>query len=217
MSIRVLLADDHEIVRDGIRALLDDEPGIEVVGEARDGNEALRRVRETAPDVVVMDVTMPGMNGIDATREICAAQPETKVLFLSMHSENHYVTRVFDAGAAGYLLKECALNELVRAIRSVSSGQVYVSPAVAGAVVEAFRLGMPERGTSALSALTAREREVLRLIADGLSTREIADRLQVSHKTVGTHRERIMHKLDLHSIAELTKFAIREGLTSPDD
>jgi DNA-binding NarL/FixJ family response regulator len=212
VSIRVLLADDHAIVREGLRALIDKQPDMEIVGEARDGREAIRMAREQVPDVAILDVSMPGLNGVEATRRITRELPDIKVLGLSMHTERQFVGAVIDAGASGYLVKDCALEELIRAVRCVVNGQVYLSPSVAGVVVEGYRA--KGHGESAFSALSLREREVLQLIAEGLSTKEIADHLNVSAKTVGTHREHIMTKLEIRSIAGLTKYAIREGVTS---
>jgi DNA-binding NarL/FixJ family response regulator len=207
VSIRVLLADDHAIVREGLRALIDKQPDMEIVGEARDGREAIRMAREQVPDVAILDVSMPGLNGVEATRRITRELPDIKVLGLSMHTERQFVGAVIDAGASGYLVKDCALEELIRAVRCVVNGQVYLSPSVAGVVVEGYRA--KGHGESAFSALSLREREVLQLIAEGLSTKEIAGHLNVSAKTVGTHREHIMTKLEIRSIAGL-----REGVTS---
>ena len=216
MSIRILLADDHEIVLNGLRALLEQQPSMEVIEEVKDGREAVQITFEQMPDLVVMDVAMPGMNGIEATRRITKKHPEVKVLCLSMHSDKRFVLAALEAGASGYLLKECALEELIRAIRIVEANRIYLSPAVAGVVVDAYKNVRAAPKTSALSLLTAREREVLQLLAEGYSTKDIADRLFVSVKTVSTHREHVMDKLDIHSIAGLTKYAIREGLTSAD-
>ncbi len=216
MSVRIVVADDHAIFVDGLRSLLDEQPGMEVVGEAREGSDAVKLTLEEKPDVVVMDLSMPGMNGIDATRQILAKRPGTKVLCLSMHAETRFVTAVLEAGASGYLLKECALEELLRAVEAVTAGQTYLSPAVAGPIVDAYRKHQAEEATGAFSALTDREREVLQLLAEGHSAKVIANRLRVSVKTVGTHREHVMRKLDIHNLAGLTKYAIREGLTSAD-
>ena len=216
MSIGILLADDHQLFLDGLHALLAQQPGMEVVAEARDGQEAVRAALKHRPDVVVMDISMPGMNGIEATRQITKRLPEVKVLSLSMHADKRFVLAVLEAGASGYLLKESALEELVRAIRAVEAGQTYLSPAIAGFVVEAYKAAHPKTASSMFSLLTAREREVLQLIAEGRSTKEIAELLCVSVKTVSTHREHLMKKLNLYSIAGLTKYAIREGLTSTE-
>lgn len=214
MSIRILLVDDHEIFTDGLRSLLSGEPDLEVVGQVADGRTAIGEVVECRPDVIVMDVSMPGLNGIEASREIKSLRPDVKVLILSMHAEGRFVQAALHAGASGYLLKECVLEELVRAIRAVAANQVYLSPAVAGTVVEAVRAGRSDAVASAFTVLTDRERTVLQLLAEGQSTKEIAACLHLSIKTIGTHREHIMKKVDIDNIAGLTKYAIREGLTS---
>lgn len=216
MATRVLLVDDHRMFVAGLRSLLDGRNGLKVVGEAHDGLEAIKAARRTHPNVVVMGITMPGMNGIEATREILAQRPSTRVLCLSAHSEKRFVAAALDAGAAGYLLKECGFEELVEAIDAVRRNQVYLHPKVAGTLVEAYR---SQRGEDAnvFSLLTRREREVLQLLAEGQSTKDIAGRLGLSLKTVGTHRAHVMDKLGIHSVAGLTKYAIREGLTTADE
>ncbi len=216
MTIRILLADDHQIVREGLAALLDGQPGIEVVGFALDGREAVKLAEELSPDLLLMDVAMPGMNGVEATRQLASQLPQVKVLCLSMHVERRFVSAVLEAGAAGYLLKDCAREELAEAIRQVSAGRSYLSPAVAATVVEDYAARLAGRLPRNASALSGREREVLQLLAEGASTREIAQRLHLSTKTVGSHRERIMRKLGLDSIAALTKYAIRHGLTTAE-
>lgn len=217
MSIRVLLADDHRIVLQGLRSLLEQEPDIKVVGEAQNGRRTVELVGELGPDVVIMDLTMPGMNGIEATRRIRTDHPEVKVLALSMHSDKGFVDSVLDAGASGYLLKDCAFDELAQAIRLVVTGDMYLSPGVAKTVVKGYVRQLRQGDRSALSSLSPREREVLQLTAEGKSAREIASLLGLSVKTVETQRRRIMQKLDVHSVAGLTKRAIREGLTSLED
>jgi DNA-binding NarL/FixJ family response regulator len=215
MAIRILLADDHPIFREGVRSLLDSQPGVEVVAEVEDGAGAVEAARTQKPDVVVIDVSMPGMNGLDATLRIIAEEPDTKVLCLSMHSDRRFVDAALRSGARGYLLKECALEELATAIQAVVAGQIYVSPRLADTVLAGYRADGGER--SALDLLTPREREVLQLLAEGHSAQDIASRLYVSVKTVGTHREHLMQKVKTRSLAGLTKFAIREGLTSAED
>ncbi len=210
MSIGVLLADDHRIIRQGLRSLLEKQPDMEVVAEAENGRTAVQLARRLSPDVVVMDIAMPDLNGIEATQQIIAEAPGVKIVALSMHSDKRFVARMLKAGASGYLLKDCAFEELARAIRTVAVNQIYLSPGIAGVVVEDFVRHVSETDSS----LTPREREVLQLLAEGSSTKEIAARLQVSVKTVETHRRHIMEKLDIHTIAELTKYAIRQGLTS---
>ena len=213
MSIRVLLADDHKIVRQGIRTLLEDEPDIEMVGEAGDGRTTVRLVRQLSPHVVVMDVAMPDLNGIEATRQIIAEIPGVKVVVLSMHSDKRFVVEMFRAGASGYLLKDCAFEELAHAIRAVVKNKAYLTPEVAGIVIQDYAHHLLRPDSPLFSILTARQREVLQLLAEGKTTNQIASRLHLSVKTVETHRRQIMNKLGVHSIAELTKYAIREGLT----
>jgi len=217
MSIRILLADDHTIIRQGLRSLLEDEPEMEVVGEAEDGREALRLVQELVPDIIVMDVTMPNLNGIDATRRIISRFPHVKVIALSIHSNRRFVAEMLKAGASGYVLKGSLFDELVQAIRAVAGGASYLSPRITGAVLDDYvgHLSAAPPGSS-LSILTEREHEVLQLLAEGKGTKQIALRLHVSTKTIETNRRQIMEKLDIHSVAELTKYAIREGLTSLD-
>lgn len=214
MSVKVLLVDDHELMLDGLRSLLDKQPGMEVVGEAKDGRAAVTAARELSPDLVVMDVSMPDLNGVEATRQIISQRGSIKVLCLSMHSDPSLVEAMLEAGAAGYQLKDYALEELVRAIGIVMSDETYLCSRVSGGVVKA--LLRSDRPKSAFAHLTEREREVLQLIAEGHTNPEIAERLFISVKTVGTHREHLMQKLDIHSIAGLTKYAIRHGLTSEE-
>lgn len=218
MSIRTVLADDHQIFLVGLRALLDKLSDIEVVGEATDGEQALLLSRDLTPDVVVMDITMPVLGGIEATRQIAQELPSVRVLCLSMHKAKRYVRSVFEAGAAGYLPKDCALDELPGAIRTVSANQVYVSPVIATKFVDELRGHDPKPCPSVgVWELSSRECQVLRFIADGLTTREIAEKLNLSVKTIGTHREHLMQKLNIHSISGLTKYAIRKGLTTVED
>jgi len=216
MPIKIALADDHTIVRNGLRALLEKEADFEVVCEVADGRAAVRCIGESAPDLMLMDVAMPELNGIEATRQLRRDHPEVRVIALSMHSDRRYVVEMLKAGAQGYLLKDCAQDELARAVRAVAGGQSYLSPAISDVVVSDY-LQLVEGGVATpASKLTAREREVLQLVAEGSSTRVIAERLGVSVKTIETHRQQVMRKLDLHSVAELTKYAVREGLTSVD-
>ena len=214
MSTRILLADDHQIFREGLASLLDRQPEMEVIQQASDGLQAVSFTRDLNPDVVVMDLTMPGMNGIEATRLITNEVPGVKVLCLSVHGDTQFISSVLDAGASGYLLKDCAFEELVTAIHTVMGNQIYLSPGIAGTLVDDYKARRPESVPSAFSQLTEREREIVQLLAEGQSTKEIAERLCLSVKTVGTHREHLMAKLHLHSLAQLTKYAIREGLTS---
>lgn len=211
-TLRILLADDHKIVRDGLRALLERHANLEVVGEASNGRMALQLARELKPDVVVMDVSMPDLNGVEATQQIMSALPGVRVVALSMHSDRRFVERMFKVGALAYVLKDCAVDELTRAINSVATGRAYLSPGVSDVTLDDV-VAAPSK-TDPLLVLTAKEREVLQLIAEGYSTKEVAHRLEVSIKTVETHRRNIMAKLKIDNIADLTKFAIREGLTS---
>jgi len=213
-NVKILLADDHKIVRDGLRTLIDSEPGMEVVAEAEDGRSAVRLSQDLLPDVIIMDIAMPDMNGIDATRVIIRENPRVKVIALSMYSDRRFVSGMLEAGASGYLLKDCAFEELVRAIRSVVSHQTYLSPKIAGIVVNRYIGKSPRTESSVFTNLTQREREVLQVLSEGMTTKEIAFHLNVSVKTVETHRRNIMEKLNIHSISELVKYAIREGLTS---
>jgi len=214
VTIKVLLADDHKIVRDGLRTLLEKQADIAVLGEAEDGREALQMTRKLSPDVVVMDIAMPELNGIEATRQILSEYPGMKIVALSMHSDKRFVSEMLKAGASAYLLKDCAFEELISAIRTIMKGKIYLSPGIAGVVLADYIRDDRKSEPSVFSQLSDREREVLQLMAEGRTTREVASHLNVSIKTVETHRMNIMTKLDIHSIAELTKYAIREGLTS---
>ncbi len=217
MPIRVILADDHRILREGLRSVLEAESNIEVVAEAQNGRETVKLVRRLEPDIVVMDVAMPDLNGVDATAKIRGAGLSTKVLALSMHSDGQYVRGMLKAGASGYLLKDCAGEELAAAIRTVMGNRVYVSPDIAGVIVGDYVQHLSGEATPGGSpALSTREREVLQLIAEGKSTAQIAEQIHVSVKTVETHRKRLMDKLEIRNVAELTKYAIREGITSLD-
>ncbi len=216
MTVRIILADDHKITRTGLKALLEQQDHMEVVGEAENGREAVRMAMERGPDVIVMDINMPELNGIEATRQIRTELPKTRVIALSMYSDKRYVAGMLKAGVSGYLLKNCAFDELVAAISAVMKGQNYMSPAVASTVMKDYASILESNEDSLASQLTAREREVLQLIAEGLSTKEIAARIHVSIKTVETHRQQIMRKLNAKSVAELTKIALREGITSLD-
>jgi DNA-binding NarL/FixJ family response regulator len=214
MSIKILLTDDHAIIRQGLRSLLEKQPDIEVVAEAEDGRQAFELVRKLLPDIVVMDVSMPNLNGIEATRHIHREFPAVKVIALSMHSNRRFVGDMLKAGAAGYILKEGLFDELVQAIHAIENGDIYLSPRVTGVVVDDYVNRLSRTGDSLLATLTSREREVLQLVAEGKSTKQIASDLHVSIKTIEANRRQIMDKLDIHSIAELTKYAIREGLTT---
>ncbi len=217
MRIRVLLAEDHKLVRECLRAALETEGDIEVVAEADNGRMAVKLTADKQPNIVVMDVVMPDLNGIEATRQILAEAPGVKVLALSMHSDKRFVAGMLSAGASGYVLKDCAFEELAQAIRMVAANKTYLSPRIAGVVVGDYVKQLAGANGQTASVLTAREREVAQLLAEGNSTKEVAATLHVSAKTIETHRRQIMAKLEIHSIAELTKFAIRAGLTSLDD
>ena len=213
--VRVLLADDHALMRAGIRSLLGTLRGVEVVGEARDGQEALRLVETLRPHVVLMDIAMPGLNGLEATARIVRDHPETRVIILSMHVSEEYAARALRAGGAGYLPKDADLRELELAIQAVARGETYLSPAVSTHVVADYRRRLAE-APDVLARLTLRQREVLQLLAEGHSTKDVAFRLGVSIKTVETHRAQIMDRLDIHDLAGLVRFAVRMGLVSPD-
>jgi two-component system, NarL family, response regulator NreC len=208
MNTRILLADDHAVVRHGFRMILDAQPDLEVIGEATNGREAVDEATRLQPDVVVMDVTMPELNGIEATRRIAAASPRTRVLALSMHKDSVYVREILRAGARGYLLKDSGEGDLLAAVRAVAKGEGYLSPAVSDAVLSDYR----KHVTNPLDLLTSREREVLQLIAEGKTNKEIAGTLNLSVYTVEAHRGRIMEKLNLHSTGELVRFALRNGV-----
>ncbi len=214
MTIDVIIADDHPLFLDGLCELVGSQPDFEVVAAVDSGEAALEAVRERKPEVLISDISMPGISGIETARQIKTLSPDTKILILSMHGDRRHVLSALDAGVDGYVLKECARTELLNALRSVSCNRTYLSPDVANHVVNAARGTDSE--SEGLGMLTAREREVMYWIANGKSTKQIAASLGVSPKTVSTHREHLMRKLDLHSIAELTRFALREGLVSDD-
>ncbi len=218
MEIRILLADDHQMMREGLQAMIEKERGMTVVGTAADGMAVVDLARKSGAHVVVMDVAMPDLNGIDATRKIVKTNPNLKVVALSGHANQRFVREMFAAGASAYILKQTACEELVRAIREVMAGKKYLSSGVARGVVDAYvELSQPMSKAPAFVVLSDREREVLQMIAEGRSTKDIAGAIEVSVKTVETHRHNIMEKLNLHSVAELTKYAIREGLTAVEN
>ncbi len=213
MTMRVLLADDRQMTRDGLRALLEKRPETEVIGEASDGREAVTLTQQLKPEVVIMDITMPGLNGIEATKQILRDRPQTKILALSVHTDRRYALTMLEAGAMAYVLKNAASQELYQALDTITKGQTYLSPPVAQMLVDSYRSRHFPSEKAAHRVLTPREREVLQLLAEGKTSKEIATTLHLSVATVDTHRRQIMDKVDLHSIAELTKYAIREGLT----
>ncbi len=206
--IKILLADDHALVRQGLRFILEAQDDMEIVGQAGNGNEAVEMAEKLKPDVVIMDVAMPGLNGVEATRRLSGSLPRTRVLALSMHKDSVYVREILRAGARGYLLKDSGDADLVAAVRAVAKGEGYISPAVSDAVLSDYR----KHVTDPLDLLTTREREVLQLIAEGKTNKEIATDLNLSVYTVEAHRGRIMEKLNLHSTGELVRFALRNGL-----
>jgi DNA-binding NarL/FixJ family response regulator len=216
MTIRLLLVDDHELMRQGLRAILECERGVEVIGEATDGRTAVALARDLSPDVVVMDIAMKDMNGMEATRQIRAESPRIKVVGLSSHADARYVRAMLDAGACGYVLKADAFDHLRRAIDAASQGKSYLCPEVTQAVIGHSTRGSGATTEPAASTLSAREKEVLQLLAEGRTSPEIAKQLFLATSTVETHRRNIMRKIGIHSVADLTKYAIREGLTSVD-
>jgi two-component system response regulator NreC len=205
---RILLADDHAVVRQGFKMILGAQADMEIVGEAGNGREAIELAGQLSPDIVVMDVAMPELNGIEATRRLIAANPHTRVIALSMHKDSVYVREILRAGARGYLLKDSGADDLVKAVRAVAGGESYLSPAVSNAVLDDYR----KHVTNPVDLLTSREREVLQMLAEGKTNKEIAVVLNLSVYTVDAHRGRIMEKLNLHSINELVRFALRNGL-----
>lgn len=212
MSIRIVLADDHAILRDGLNRLFVQQSDIEVVGQAADGLAAIDLVRKQKPDVIVIDIGMPELNGMEATRRITKEFPEVKVIGLSMHSSDKYVREMFRAGASGYLLKNCPFEELVGAVRAVAAGKTYVSPSIGDMIVQEYA-GKPNEEKSVFSVLSVREREVLQQLAEGKTTKQAAMALHISPKTIEVHRLNVMSKLGIDNIAQLTKYAIQEGLT----
>ncbi len=213
-KIKVLIADDHKIVRDGLKTLLESQSDIEIVGETMDGRATVKAVESLSPDIVIMDIAMPQLNGIEATRQIVSDHPDTKVVALSMHSEKRFVREMLQAGASAYLLKDCAFEELVIAINAVRDNKHFLSPGITGIMLSDVISPKESDTATAFSSLSSREREVLQLLAEGKTTRQISDQLSVSIKTIETHRTNIMNKLEIFSVAELTKYAIREGITS---
>lgn len=214
MTVRILIADDHKILREGLKSLLEKQPDFAVVAEAQDGLSAISAAKKHKPDIAILDIGMPDLNGIEVTRRIRSEMAETRVIALSMHADRRFVMGILEAGANGYLLKDSAFAELITAVTAVAKGKMYLSPSIAETVVKNSleKLDRKDEGSSVL--LSGREREVLQMIAEGKSTKEIALKLFVSTKTVETHRKQIMDKLNIRTVAGLTKYAIREGLTS---
>jgi two-component system response regulator NreC len=213
MSIKIIVVDEHKILREGLSTLIAKQPDMEIIGEATDGREVLQLLEKSKPDLILMDVTMPNLNGIEATRKIKSKKPGIEIIALSLHSDRRYVLGMIDAGASGYLLKECAFEELVRAINTVMSKKKYLSPGISDILIDEYVKKTTTDKPTIYSKLTPREREILQLIAEGKNTKEIARYLFISVKTVETHRRHIKKKLKVESVAELTKIAIREGLT----
>jgi len=211
-KIRILLADDHTLLRNGIRALLEDEPDITIVGEAEDGREAVRLAMQFKPNVILMDIAMPLLNGLEATRQIKREHPEINVLVLTMYDHEEYFRQILEVGASGYIIKRAAANELVAAIRAVANGEAVLSPAITRLLLEDYLSRDVHKEESDPNALSSREREVLQLIAEGKTSREIADILSLSVKTVQSHRTSLMQKLDLHDRGELIKYAIQKKI-----
>ena len=215
-SIRVVLVDDHALVRQGFRRILEDDPELTVVGEASNGLDAIALVKKTDPDVVVMDMAMPEMSGLHATMELVKQRPGTKVLILSMYSDEQYVRNALDAGAKGYILKNAIENDLTRAVKSVAAGEQYLAPELSGALIKAMQTGGFEKSTDPYDRLTQREKQVLQLIAHGKSNKEIAVMLDLSVNTVAVHRANLMSALGVHKTAELVLFAVKKGLVMPE-
>jgi DNA-binding NarL/FixJ family response regulator len=214
-KIRILLADDHNIMRRGLRLLLERQPGFEVVGEAADGRQAVERAEATKPDVAVLDIAMPNMSGIEAAQRIRVLLPQAAIIILSMHSDEGYVLRALKVGAKGYLLKDSAENDLIEAIKAVSEGKAFFSPEISKILVEDYVRDMRNRGAEdSYELLTSREREILQLLAEGKSNKDIATLLNLSLYTVETHRRNLQDKLNLHSVAELILYAVRKGIIS---
>jgi DNA-binding NarL/FixJ family response regulator len=216
MKIRILLADDHGLVRAGIAMMIGQQADMEVVGQAENGRGAVTLAKKISPRIVLMDISMPDLNGIDATQQMLGLSPAPSVIALSGHTDRRAIVDILRAGASGYVVKNSPPEELMLAIRTVAAGKVYLSPQIAGGVLEDFRKCVPAGGSPEFAALSPREREVLQLMAEGKSTKEIATALDLSKKTVDNHRERLMSKLNVSTLAELIKYAIREGLTSVD-
>ncbi len=217
-KIKVVLAEDHTIVRKGIRALLDAEDNIEVVGEAEDGQAAINQVEKFSPDLVIMDHTMPVLNGLTATRQIKKMFPDVKILILTMHTNEEYVLQFLRAGAAGYLIKKTAPKELVTAIQAIYQGESYLSPSISKVVIDGYvQQSSNLDSEDNYEKLTDRERQILQLVTEGFSNREIAEQLSISIKTVNNHRVSLMDKLDIHNTAKLVKYAIRKGVINLDE
>jgi DNA-binding NarL/FixJ family response regulator len=213
MKIRILIADDHRIIRDGLSVLIEKESNMAVIATAENGRKTLQLAQKLEPDIIIMDISMPELNGIDATKQIKSVVPKSKIIALSMHSDKRFVSEMLQAGASGYLLKDCAFEELAGAINAVYNNQTYLSPKITGVIVDDYISHISAKEPVCPDVLSPREREVLQLIAEGKSTKTIASHLKVSVKTIETHRHNIKEKLHTQSLAELTKYAIRHGIT----
>jgi DNA-binding NarL/FixJ family response regulator len=217
MSIKIIIADDHAMLRHGLSKSFQNEKDMEVIAQAKDGRTTVELVKELSPNIVIMDIGMPDLNGIEATRQIIKENPKVKIIALSMHSSKNFIIEMFKAGASGYLLKDCEFDELINAIRLVMNNKTYISPAISDVVVDNYmRQPGANAKESAYSILSQREREILQLLTEGKATKQIAKRLHISPKTVEVHRLNLMGKLKIDSIAQLTKYAIQEGLTQPE-
>ena len=213
MSIKIILADDHALIRDGLKSLLDRETDLEIIGEASNGREMVRLAEEEKPNVIIMDISMPELNGIEATRQIRELDEEMKIIALSVHTEVNFVRQMLQAGASGYLVKHSDFKELVHAIRIVARGEMYLSPRISDQVVQDYIRNLSEKKPTAFSVLSDREREILQMLAEGKTKHEIADILFLSVKTIESHRQNIMNKLEIDRFSDLVRYAIREGLT----
>jgi two-component system response regulator NreC len=214
--MNILIADDHGVMREGLKILIENQPGMKVVGEAEDGQKVVELAKQLSPDIIVMDISMPNLNGVEAARLILGENPHIRIIALSVHSDKHFVTEMLKAGASGYVLKSSLFDEVLRAIQTVSDGDYYLSPRITDVVVDDYKYYMAILNKSSEIRLTTRERQVVQLLTEGKSTKQIALRLHVSPKTVDSNRREVMNKLGIFSVAELTKYAIREGLTSAE-
>jgi len=214
--MRILIADDHGVVREGMKVLIENQPDMEVVGEAEDGLMVTQLAKELSPYVIIMDISMPNLNGVEATRLILTENPDIRVIALSVHLDKHFVTQMLKAGASGYVLKSCLFDEVLRALRTVNRRERYLSPKITDVVLDDYIHYMATYNKSADDQLTARERQIVQMLAEGKSTKQIASRLHISPKTSDANRRQIMNKLGISSLAELTKYAIRKGLTSTE-
>jgi two-component system response regulator NreC len=214
--MNILIADDHGVMREGLKVLINNQPDMEVIGEAEDGQKVVQLAKQLSPDIIVMDISMPNLNGVEAARQILEENPDIRIIALSVHSDKHFVTEMLKAGASGYVLKSCLFDEVLRAIHAVGNGDYYLSPKITDVVVDDYKYYMATANKSAEVRLTHRERQVVQLLAEGKSTKQIAVALHVSPKTVDSNRREVMNKLGIFSVAELTKFAIKEGLTSAE-